>query len=178
MRVVALEEFLSKSKDFVGDARNIVVASYGKIMGYPDGLTVNNTKDGKRVKVVVGGGMFNGMNFGFFSIPADNPAHVQATKDAGVNAVSGELSEVPESTFVVLYAGTSRLVKMIDLGASLTEKGAKVALLSCGCDSPDRFSRVDQLLCKDNITVVMPQHRGWCDSEYKDLATIAGHFLG
>lgn len=178
MRVATLDEFLSKSKDFIGDAKNIVVASYGKIMGYPDGLTAGNTKDGRRMKVVAGGGMFNGANLGFIQVPADNPVHVQATKDAGVNAVSGELSEVPESPFIILYAGTSRLGKMIDLAASLAEKGAKVALLSCGCDASDRFSRIDELPSKDNITVVIPNHPGWCDGGYGDLAKIAANFLG
>lgn len=178
MRVIPFDEFLSKSKDFIGDAKNIVVASYGKIDGYPDGLTVNNTKDGKQVKVVVGGGMFNGVRlFGLISIPDPNPTHVQETKDAGAKAVSDELSGVPESSFVVIYAGTSRLERMVDLGVSLAEKGAKVALLSCGCDPVSRFSRIDNLPFKDNLAVIMPDHPGYCDSGSEDLGIIASEFL-
>jgi hypothetical protein len=178
MKISTLREFLSNLTAFVGDAKNVIVATYGKIEGYPDGLTACETKDGKHVKVISGGGMFNGVNFGFMRVLNPHPEQVQSTKDAGVTTVSNELSSVPESTFVVLYAGTSRLQKIIDLASSLAEKGAKVALLSCGCDEPERFSRIDEIPGKENIFLLMPYHPGRCDSEYEDLGEIVTTMLG
>lgn len=177
MQLVSFDDLMSKPNQFLGDVNNLVIATYGKIYGFDDGQHTYASKSGKSVKVLVGGGMFNGVNFFGFSLPDPNPGLVQATKDAGLEAVKKEMSEVAGETFVVLYAGTSRLDKVVDLGASLAEKGAKVALLSCGCDRPARFARVDQVSGANNIIVVMPDHPGRCDSEAGDLADLAAKFM-
>jgi hypothetical protein len=178
MQTLSFHDFVSNSQSIIGDAKNLVVASYGKIQGFPDGLTSKNTESGKVVKIVAGGGEFNGVSlFGLFHFDHPNPEFVQATKDAGLKKVAEQLSEVPESTFVVLYAGTSRLIKMIHLAGSLARKGARVALLSCGCDPMDRFSHIDDMPNNDKMLVIVPNHPGFCDSEYEDLGIIASKFL-
>ena len=177
MQLVSFNDLMSNPNQFLGDANNLVIASYGKIYGFDDGQHTNASKSGKSVKVFVGGGMFNGTNLFGLHLPDPNPELVQSTKDAGLEAVKNEMSEVPGGTFVILYAGTSRLDKVVDLGASLAEKGAKVALLSCGCDKPAKFARVDQVSDAENIIVVMPDHPGECDSEASDLADLATKFM-
>jgi hypothetical protein len=199
MLVLNEHQFISNLEGIVGAAKNIVVASYGKIEGYPDGLTDCTTATGKQLRIVVGGGMFNGVVFERFlnfhseashnrvvcvgpiayPSPFSNTEEIQASKDAGVATVTEELSEVSKSTLVILYTGTSRLNDMVTLGASLAEKGARIVIYGCGCDESTRFAAVDNFPNKKNVVVIpeAPKATRFCDSGYSELGDVVKHLL-
>jgi hypothetical protein len=172
MKILTLKEFIKNLNDFAGDAKNIVIATYNGIDGYREGVATLDAH-GKQLKVICGGGDFAGLDTDLGVI--QNPK-AQSTKDVGAKIVAGELSETPEGTCAILYAGIPRFDEMAELAEALTQRGVKVALLTCGCDTDDVFYGVKSEF-RNSIVGIIPRHIV-CNGGREDLAEIVAKFLG
>lgn len=169
MKALSLGQFLEKLPEIVSDVKNVVVATYNNIYSYANGAVIPNAK-GKRITILCGGAARTNVEFDLgLNVPNQD---VQATKTVGAKIVSDGLAAVAAETLVVLYAGKSRCDEMARLAYRITERGAKVALVSCGCYT-DVFGRISP---NENIILVMPLH-GVCNGGRGDLSEIVDALL-
>jgi len=107
------------------------------VWDYAAGI-VPDTPPGLTVEVVSGGGQSSLVeDVAGEIIRMRSEDESSRTKRSGAEHVRGAaqaLSADGHATLVLLYAGTSRFDAMCDVARMLHERGADVALITCGCE--------------------------------------------
>jgi len=142
--MLTLNEFLASLPELVGGIENVVVATYNHLHSYDPGERV--TASGRKITILRG-----------------NAAYAEVEKLVTTQAAANLL--------VVLYVGT-RFARVAPLAQRLTDLGAKIALVSCGCDG-NVFGGFEP---GKNVLLVVPTH-SHCNGGKGDLSRIIERLL-